>query len=81
VPTESTSKEKVAGNFEKKSSNKLVHKTTLFGLEDAGHCDFSFQPVLPDGTFIFKPKIPNWVNLGGSCNDIFYGKLVHFKDI
>jgi hypothetical protein len=23
---------------------------------------------LPDGTYIFKPKSPIWVNFGGSCN-------------
>jgi hypothetical protein len=28
---------------------------------------FTSEPGLPDG-FIFKPKIPFWVNFGGSCN-------------
>jgi hypothetical protein len=23
---------------------------------------------LPDGTYIIKPKIPIWVNFGGSCD-------------
>jgi hypothetical protein len=23
---------------------------------------------LPDGTYIFEPKIPIWANFGGSCN-------------
>jgi hypothetical protein len=40
---------------------------------------------------IFKPKIPIWVNFGGSCNErcwyilwlfgIFYGQLVYFVAI
>jgi hypothetical protein len=28
----------------------------------------SCRPGLPDGTYIFKPEIPIWVNFGGSCN-------------
>jgi hypothetical protein len=46
-----------------------------------------YSPGLPDGIF-FKPKIPIWVNLGGSCNGrcwyvicpfgLFYGYLVYF---
>jgi hypothetical protein len=44
-------------------------------------------PGLPDGIF-FKPKIPIWVNFGGSCNGrcwyiiwsigLFYGYMVYF---
>jgi hypothetical protein len=34
--------------------------------------------------FIFKPKIPIWVNFGGSLRlenvDIFYGHLEYFKN-
>jgi hypothetical protein len=52
---------------------------------------FNFGTGLPDGTYIFKPKIPNWVNFGGSCNGkcwyilwhwvYFYGHLVEFLPI
>jgi hypothetical protein len=32
--------------------------------------------------FVFKPKIPIWVNFGGSCNvSIFYVRLVYFTAI
>jgi hypothetical protein len=30
---------------------------------------------------VFKPKIPIWVNFGGSCNGIFYDHLVYFTAI
>jgi hypothetical protein len=47
---------------------------------------------LPEGMYSFRPKIPIWVNFGGSCNErcwyilqtrglfyvIFYGNLVCF---
>jgi hypothetical protein len=46
---------------------------------------------LPDGTYVFKPKIQIWVNFGGSCNGIcwyilwtfglFYGHLIYFMPI
>jgi hypothetical protein len=57
-------------------------------------CYFKNRWGLPDDICIFKPKIPIWVNFGGSCNwrcwyilctfgllrpfDIFYDHLVHF---
>jgi hypothetical protein len=33
---------------------------------------------LPDGTYIFKPKIPLWVNIGGTCNGRFWFILLPF---
>jgi hypothetical protein len=43
---------------------------------------------LPDGIYIFKPKMPIWVNFGGSCNGrcwyilwpfgLFYGHFALF---
>jgi hypothetical protein len=49
------------------------------------------RPGLPDGIPIFKPKIPIWVNFGGSPHGrrwyilrlfgLFYGQLVYFKAI
>jgi hypothetical protein len=36
---------------------------------------------LPDGTYIFKPNIPIWVNFGGYCNGrcwSFYSHVVCF---
>jgi hypothetical protein len=39
---------------------------------------------LPDGTYIFKPESPIWVNFVGSCNGascIFYGHVVYFTAI
>jgi hypothetical protein len=48
---------------------------------------FLWATGLPDGTYIFKPKIPLWVNFGGSCNRkrwyMYYikGHLVYFTDI
>jgi hypothetical protein len=29
----------------------------------------TFGTGLPDGTYVFRPKIPIWVNFRGSCND------------
>jgi hypothetical protein len=53
-------------------------------------CTFGLQPGLPD-LFVFKPKIPIWENLGGSCNwkcwyilcpfGPFHGHLVYFVAI
>jgi hypothetical protein len=37
--------------------------------------------VLPDGTYILKPKLPIWVSFGRSCNGtfgIFYSHLFYF---
>jgi hypothetical protein len=42
------------------------------------------RPGLPDGTYIFKPKIPIWVNfLGLETEEVdkFYGHLVSFTVI
>jgi hypothetical protein len=52
-------------------------------------CSSSFAPGLPDGTHIFKPKIPIWVNFGGSYIGrywhifwpLFWGHLVYFEAI
>jgi hypothetical protein len=35
-------------------------------------------PGLPDGIYIFKPKIPIWVRFGGSCNGRFWYNLCPF---
>jgi hypothetical protein len=50
-----------------------------------------FAPGLPDGRYIFRPKIAIWVNFGGSCNGrcwyilctfgVFYGHLIYFMTI
>jgi hypothetical protein len=42
-------------------------KATFSGQESFLSIFRGFTAGLPDGIF-FKPKIPNWVNLGGSCN-------------
>jgi hypothetical protein len=58
-------------------------KTYIFGMQNPG---------LPDGIFhIFEPKIPTWVNFGGSTNgrcwsillpfDILCNHLVYFMVI
>jgi hypothetical protein len=41
----------------------------------------STSTVLPDGMYIFRPKIPIWVNFGRSCNGrcwYFYVLFVYF---
>jgi hypothetical protein len=57
----------------------------------AFHLIFISWPGLPDGVPIYKPKIPFWVNFGGSCNrrclyilwpfGIFYCLFVNFMTI
>jgi hypothetical protein len=49
------------------------------------------SPVLPDGTYIFKPKMPTWINFGRSRNERcwhilctcypFYCQMVSFGGI
>jgi hypothetical protein len=74
----------------KRKMRASVDRNHLMNESSSWCCDFPerVHPGLPDGTYIFRPKIRIWVNFGGSCNGrcwyslwtlrLLYGHLVYF---